>query len=173
MFDILKVWLPVVVAIAAVLAGYQRGYSNARAVCEAEKSAALAQAVEAHTRAIDAGKTVEIAAEKKLAATQKTFEKLKTEAIKNANARPAGLGNCGLDADGLRLWNAANHGDDALSAAVPAAGLRPVATPGNGKTPGHAPQPHRDGAGLPRLPGAAPGAGGLDQRDDHSAGNAP
>lgn len=70
---------------------------------------------------------------------------------------------CGLDADGLRLWTAANAG---TLIAAPAATQPDAALPGTGaarigRVGGVAGESHRRGAGVPDLPGTPAGAGGV------------
>lgn len=69
--------------------------------------------------------------------------------------------DCGLDADGLRLWNAANSGDAALvfgklDYRLPGATASPV-----GEATGPAGQPHRGDGAVRAMPGSADEAGGV------------
>ncbi|MDP2786626.1 MAG: hypothetical protein Q8O79_00905 [Pseudomonadota bacterium] len=63
---------------------------------------------------------------------------------------------CGLDADGLRLWTAANAGTFAApAAAAPYAALLGAGTAQLGRVDGAAGESYRGGAGLSVVPGAA------------------
>ena len=69
--------------------------------------------------------------------------------------------DCGLDADGLRLWNAANAGDAAPLSGEPDYRLPAAAAGVVGQLGGFAAQPHRgDGAGG-TMPGSVEQAGGV------------
>lgn len=77
----------------------------------------------------------------------------------SGSARP--YNDCGLDADGLRLWNAANSGDAAPLSGEPDYTLPAAATGQIGKIGGLAIKPHRnDGAGG-AVPGPVGEAGGV------------
>lgn len=69
--------------------------------------------------------------------------------------------DCGLDDDGLRLWNAANRGDAAVGAGESADAL-PGSARGGGRTDDDAAgqSPRRDGA-VPPVPDPAQGSGAV------------
>lgn len=70
--------------------------------------------------------------------------------------------SCGIDGDGLRLWNAANRGDAAVGPSEPV-GAVPEPSAGAERTGGIAAgeSPGRNGA-LPSVPDPPPGSGALD-----------
>lgn len=71
-----------------------------------------------------------------------------------AAAPVAGLG-CGLDADGLRLWSAANRGELPADSAEPGAGLRAATNTGLGLVIRSVDQPRGDSAPTAPVPGPA------------------
>lgn len=185
------------VAIFAPFAiGYHAGGNAARRAC-AQAAAALQQAErEAVARAESAGAQVAQASEAREQAREPGLQVIEKEVIRyvernrprpqahpgtaggppedSATARPAGphapdadRPGCGLDADGLRLWAAANRGELPESAAAPGAGL-PAAGDGTGfrLTARSARQPYGMGAGAAPLPRPA---FGFDRLADGSA----
>jgi hypothetical protein len=144
-----------------VIAGgaWQHGRDAARDACEADKAAALRRAI-VQAEAL-AAQDREIYAEHlgRERRVRVIYHTLTEEAHRYALAHPD---DCGLDADGLRLWQSANAGH-----AAPAAdgrfdhALRPAAAAGHGTPAGPADQPHPDGRDVLPLPGAPSRPGGV------------
>lgn len=178
--------LAIVIAIAALLAiGYHTGGNAARRACE-QAAAALQQAERAAVaRAESAGAQVAQASEAREQLREPGLQVIEKEVIRyvernrprppahpgtaggppedGATAGPAGphapgadRPGCGLDADGLRLWAAANRGELPEPAVAPGAAV-PAAGGATGfRLPARlAGQPYGMGAGAAPLPRAA------------------
>jgi hypothetical protein len=116
-----------VVLLAVVMAAYLRGYASGKQSAQAHYNqllaerdqAALKQLTEAVIRerqAAEAAAAIErehLEAELKRAQQQQVVTKVVKEYV---HARPD-LNRCSLDADGLRLWNAANAGKQSRASA--------------------------------------------------------
>jgi hypothetical protein len=142
------------------LGGYHLGGKHADQACAARQAESLrralaqAEAVAAQDREVLAGH------EAAQVVTRSVFYRLGQEANRYALAHSDDV--CGLDADGVRVWDAANAGADAaLAAPQPDYALRPAAAPGERARPGAAGQSRGIDAALPGVHGAAPGAVGL------------
>lgn len=141
------------------LGGYILGKADAREDAQASQLAAVQRAI--NQAAYIAGQDAEVSA-----GQEQTRERIRTvyrtitrEVEKNVAENPAYL-RCGLDADGLCLWNAANQGDPLDGASQCDAGLPGLAI-GAGWQLGHAiSQPQGSGAVVPGMPGAEPGQSG-------------
>lgn len=95
---------------------------------------------------------------------ERVFQTINQEVIRYVQT-DAGRGLC-FDADGLRLYNAANRGEfPATDPSAPGAsgpGGMPGADGGERRLSGGSPgQPRLGSQGVLRMPGTAPGAGGL------------
>lgn len=149
-----------VLAPALFVAGYLLGQDDARTDCRAERGERLTRAI-AQAEAL-ARQDAEVLTAHETARTRvrATYIHLTREAHRYAlDHRDS---PCGLDADGLRLWAAANAGDaEPLAAAAPDYRLRDTAGPGLGPAGGPADQSRRGDGAPARVPGAAPGAGGV------------
>ncbi len=115
--------LAAVVALIALVAwayvqGVSAGKTERTAHYEAvlaERDRAAAQALADGLRQARAQATQAMAAERThLNAQAKTEARFRTitKTVTEYVDKNPGLAGCGLDADGLRLWNAANDGDD-------------------------------------------------------------
>lgn len=80
--------------------------------------------------------------------------------------------SCGLDADGLRLWNAANSGVAAPLPSQPNSGVPRAAARAVGELGGLAGQPHRGDAVVGGLSGQAGAAGEVHQQTSLTEGSA-
>lgn len=95
------------VATAAV--GHRQGYKAATQAAQAEQAAHLRNAI-AQAEAIAAqDRAIYAAGDARAARVQHVFEAIDREVIRYVQAHPLAV-EC-LDADGLRLWAAANAGD--------------------------------------------------------------
>ncbi len=162
-------WLVVLVLLGASTLfgiGYQHGHENGRNGCLADQASALEAAVKqaqaeaiAQTRAeLQVSREFETAREQ----VRTVYIKVKEKANENID-RNSGYGDCSLDADGLRLYNAR----PAASVPIPpATGRIDLPVSGSAGRSGRSAgdplqeQPGAVGAVL-RMPGAAQSAGGM------------
>jgi hypothetical protein len=143
--------------LAAVVGVYQVGKHQGDAAARQEAQAAQAVSLR---RAID--QAAEIARQDAEILTTHEASAAGIRAVYRALTHEADLYalahvnlDCELDADGVRLWTAANAG---TLAAAPAAAQPYAALPGTGaarlgRADGTAGQPYRDGAGISVVPG--------------------
>ena len=154
-------WLvELVIAAALLMSGYgfgQKTASSACAVAQAQAQQALqAKADETSERREKVAQSREVAREQ----IRVVYRTIKEKADENIKNNPE-FNNCGLDADGLRLWNAANDGSlktlrGESDSSVPSATTGPF-----GQSDGPVPESHRvDGAVQP-VPGSTGEAGGM------------
>jgi len=146
-------------ALACIGFGYVQGVTRESDRRDAQElhsiRAGVAAADKESTRREAVGAAREVVREKIRVVYRTIKEKVNVYIDTHANV------DCGLDADGLRLWNAANAG-----AAAPVPGEPDYSLPGAaarqvGQLGGLAGQPHRgDGAGG-AMPGPAEQAGGV------------
>ena len=142
----------VLLALACIGFGYVRGVareSDRRDALELEQTrAGVAAADKESARREAVGAQREVTREKIRVVYRTIKEKVNVYIDTRANV------DCGLDADGLRLWNAANAGAAAPVPGEPDYSLPAAAARQVGRLGGLALQPHRgDGAG-----GAVPGS---------------
>ena len=130
------------VLIAALYGAYRFGHSVAATECEAGKSKAKTVAIEKHDKAAVAVNAVEKKAAVRADRRDAFFSGLQLEAKTHDKTNPL-PGGCGLDAERLRQWNAANAGADVDSAGPADGAARPAsagaewrAGDAEGKSPG-------------------------------------
>jgi hypothetical protein len=147
------------IGLAAIVfgAGLYFGYTYERNDCQAEQAEAQVEAVEIHDQAAEAGQEVERQAVRRRVKTDAVFNGIQQGVISYAQTHPVAT-DCRLDADGLRLWAAANAGADPESACRSDDLVRALAAAGERCDDGSADQSHRRGSGLSPVPGSAPGA---------------
>lgn len=150
-------WNPAVLVLGIALfgGGLAAGDHLAEQAAKAEQLDAVQRAV-AQANEI-AGQDSEILAtgDIKRATRRVAAKQLDQEIEKNVEANPSYL-ECGLDADGLRLWNAANAGFKPDLSGQRGYGL-PQAAPGEvGKAWGFGAKPQGGDGSLPRVPGELP-----------------
>lgn len=147
------------IGLAAIVfgAGLYFGFQYAHNDCQADQGEAQVEAVEIHDQAAEAGQVVEQQAVKRRVNTESVFNGIQRGVITYVQTHPVAT-DCRLDDDGLRLWAAANAGADSDAACRGDDLLRAVAAAGERCDDGSADQPPRRGAGVPPLPGPAPGA---------------
>ena len=144
---------------------YRFADENATNAFEAKKVPALVQSIEKHNVKADAGHKVEVSAAVRAAKTEANFEKIESEVVHYAQTHPAAT-DCSIDADGLRLWRAANTNTGPFPSREPDNKVpEDPAAAGERQDGGPAEQPRPGGEGLSRVPGKAPGLGGLDGED--------
>lgn len=146
------------VALAAA-AGYRAGHRHAAQTCAAEKADALARAIAQAEAVARQDAEVLTAHEDRRERIRAAFQNIR-EGVTRYVENHAGAADECLDADGMRLWLAANDGV-ALAPPQPDYRLPGPAAPTLGTRGGLAGQPRADGGAVSRLPGEAPGAGGV------------
>jgi hypothetical protein len=144
--------------------GYARGRAEALAEAAAESGRVMAAAVRDQARRQGLSNSVEAQAVKVKTRIETQFVPIDREVLRYVETHAA-VDACALDADGVRLWNAANRGQLAGGAAADDDAPVPGAAPAiANREPGRvAGQPRSGNAGVPRLRGGQPGQGGLDQ----------
>ena len=149
----------VLLALACIGFGYVQGLSresDRRDAQELQRTrAGIAAADKESTRREALGSAREVTRETIRVVYRTIKEKV------NVYIDTRGSVDCGLDADGLRLWNAANAGAAAPlpgepDYTLPAAAARSVWQP-----EGSAAQPHRGDGALRAMPGSVEQAGGM------------
>lgn len=106
--------------VALAMLGYQHGVHVTTAKWQADVAHIKQQEAEAQARAVaqaaadakanaEAGFAVEREAMQRQQSTQDTYRVITNTVAKYVESRPT-LKDCGLDADGLAIWNQANKG---------------------------------------------------------------
>lgn len=149
-------WLGVLLAAMALFgSGYAAGSKHASSACSASQAkahqAAQAKADEITTHREQVAQQRENSREQ-IRVVYRTIQEKANENIQNN----AAAYDCGLDADGLRSWNAANAGDSAPVRSEPDYGLSGTAASQVWKVDGLVPQPHRVDGVVHAVPGSAP-----------------
>jgi hypothetical protein len=161
--------LAVLAALSALVFGLDHlGHTRGRAEALAEAAEAqgrvIAAAVRDQARRQGLSNGVETRAVQVKTRIETQFLPIDREVIRYVETHAA-VDACALDADGVRLWNAANRGELAGGAAAhDDAPLRLTASLAANREPGRAAgQPRGGDEGVPRLRGGQPSQGGLDQ----------
>ena len=149
----------IALAAVALCVGAVLGYLYADNACEAQQGEAQAEVVTQHNDAADSGLAVEKKTVQRAAKTEAVFNGIHQRVTTYAQNHPAD--DCRLDADGLRLWRAANANTDALPASERDAALSAAADAAERRDDGPADQPYRGDQGLSPVQGPASGAGGM------------
>lgn len=139
-------------AVVALVSGLA-GWTVAGWRCDAARLASVARAVDQAEALAAQDREVLTAGAAQAVRTETVFRTLDREVVRYVQT-PAADRPC-LDADGLRLWAAANADDWSLAAAPPRHSLSGFAGPSlraGGRPVG---QPRDDDAGLSHLPGSA------------------
>lgn len=154
-----KFWLSVLImalALALVGIGYTLGDKHASSKCTADK----AQAQQAAQTAIDETNTrreeVAIKRETSREKIRIVYRTIREKAHENQTAA-----DCGLNANGLRLWNAANDGGVASVFGQLDYRLPTTATGQVGEAAGPAGQPHRGDGDVQPVPRPAEETSGV------------
>lgn len=165
----MKVCTAVVLAILwgwSLLWTYRFAADNVNNARDAATASVLVASIEQHDRKADAGQRAETKAVARIVRTESTFQRLDQEVLRYAQTH-AGITDCGLDADGLRTWTAANA--NALPEADGAGqlddGLPGPAGTGQRQDHGPAVEPRASGEAVPQMPGALARPGGMDEGD--------
>ncbi|MDP1681065.1 MAG: hypothetical protein Q8L39_04745 [Burkholderiales bacterium] len=145
-----------VAALALFAGGLWTGNHLANQAAKADRLDAVERAIVQANEIAREDAEILAAGDVKHAARRVAMKQLDEEIEKNVEANPAYL-ECGLDADGLRLWNAANAGYDDLPGqrgyGLPAAPLGQV-----GKPRGAGEKPQGSDRSIPRLQSPVPGS---------------
>ena len=151
----------VLLLLAGIAFGYVQGISRESDRRDAQNLKQVRVEIKAASKESDRREAVgaarEVVREKIRVVYQTIREEVQNNVEKNAGAYAA----CGLDSDGLRLWNAANSGGAAPLPAQPDSALPGAAASAIGEAGGSIAEPsRRDGAGSP-VPRSAQEAGGM------------
>jgi len=165
-----------VMVLALFLGGYGLGNKQAKTSCVAgqveAQRAAITQTAKEDARREVIGAARETSREQ-IRSTYKTLKEQANEYVKKIPRLNASTGAganaeaslftlaCGLDADGLRLWNAANSGAAAPVSGEPYLSMHRSTTREIGQPDRPADQSHRGDGAVSGLPGQAGKAGGV------------
>lgn len=141
-------------------AGFWAGQKYQRNADEDEKLAAVTRAIEQANDVAEQDLWIATSTENRLQANAATFDRIQEETRRHVQNHPEYFA-CGLDADGLRLWNAANAGHIEDAPGQPDGGVSGRAVGIEWQAAGPGRQPQGSDAQLPRLQGPAPGTGGV------------
>lgn len=151
-------WL-ILAAVLSLIGSLGGGYwwgTHAQANADkAEKLASVTRAIEQANQVAVQDAEILAAADIKRANRRAIAQKLDEEIEKNVAANPA-YSQCGLDADGLRLWNAANAGIEPDLPGQRGYGLPPAALRQVGRQRSAPEKPQASDGPLPRMPGFLP-----------------
>lgn len=112
-----RILLAIVMAAAAFAAGVVVGHRDASATGQAHINQSLQTGIEHHNVTASAGAAVEAHATGRQSQTEATFNGINQEVIRYVQIHAADRA-CGLDADGVRLWQSANNGADASAPGI-------------------------------------------------------
>jgi hypothetical protein len=154
--------LALLLAMLAVgAAGYRAGVTHAEDACAAGKLAAVSRAIEQANAVAEQDAEVLTGHEQQRERIRTVFQTIRERVSRYVENHAGDAGEC-LDADGLRIWREANAGRaEAASAPEPDYSLPGPAAATIGARGGLAGQPRAGGGVVLRLPGTAPGAGGV------------
>ena len=160
MSAIITPWLiHLALAVAFLGTGAVFGYRYADNACQANQAKALSVVVTEHNEAAGIGQSVARETVRRTVKTEAVFNGIQQGVTSYAQNHPAD--DCRLDADGLRLWRAANANADALPSSERDAALPGATDAAERRDDGPADQSRRGDEGLSPVQGPAPGAGGL------------
>jgi len=143
-----------VIALALFFGGYGLGAKHAKTECMAGQVEAQRAAVAEATKEDLRREAVGTARETTRDQIRIVYKTIKEQARETVNNHPE-FNDCGLDADGLRLWNAANSGEAAPVPSEPYVSMHRAATSEIRQFGGSAGESRRvDGAGS-TVPGSA------------------
>lgn len=145
---------------ALCLGGYMQGKADGRTDClKAQvKAQQIAQvAVNKETARRDALGEQRVVTQEHIRVVYRTIREKADENVKNNLA----VNDCGLDADGLRIWNAANSGEAAPMPGKPDYGLSGASSGQIGKIERLVLQPYRVDGAVRTVPRPTEEAGGV------------
>lgn len=147
-----------VIALALFSGGYGLGAKHAKTECVAGQAKAQTTAVVSANTESARRETIGAARETSREHIRVIYKTIREQASETIADHPE-LNACGLDADGLRLWNTANTGETAPVSGEPYLSMHRAATREIGQPDGSVSEPHRgDGTGS-SVPGSAGEAG--------------
>lgn len=167
MTSLLNPWI-LLGLLVALLAAFGSGFTVSKHYAETEcasgqvqaERAAVSQAAAETTRRETIGAARETSREQ-IRVVYRTIRE-QANAIQ-VDSGSAGVADCGLDADGLRIWNAANSGIPAPLPGEPDYRLPAPSTGKVGGLDGLAEQPHRSYGAVRAVPGSDEQTGGVRQ----------
>lgn len=140
---------------------YYAGTIHATNACKAEKLGAVERAIEQANSIATEDAAMATYHEAKREIRSHFAKQLDKEIEKNVAANP-GYFKCGLDADGLRKWNAANAGDSVESSGKRDAGLPGLAAGRRWQLGNAIQKPQGNDRSVLRVPGPESGKSGGD-----------
>lgn len=145
---------PILIALLTGLVfGGLVGYRYSHNAAIADQSKASAKVAEVVEQKDEAGLAVGLQVEQKREAVKTYFREVRHAAAVLDSHTPTQPVNadCTLDADSVRLWNAANAGPSGTTSSEPNAAVPGTASPDGRQSAGAAGQPHTSGGAVPRL----------------------
>jgi hypothetical protein len=139
--------------------GYFLGKSDGHIDCMAGQAAAQQAGQTAADKESGRRESVGAKREESRERIRVVYRTIREKVDENVKNNPAV--NCGLDADGLFLWNAANAGYPATVSGEPDYGLSGAASGQVGRIDGLVPQPRRGDGAVHTVPGSAEETGGV------------
>jgi len=155
-----RILISVVLLLGMFAAGLWMGKDYGDTTCTAGQVKAQTKAITAADKETTRREIIGTAREASAEQIRIVYRTIKEQAHENIASHPE-LNTCGLDADGLRLWNAANSGAAASLPGEPYLSLHRAATSQVGDVAGSVEQPHRGNGDVQGLPGQAGQAGGV------------
>lgn len=156
-----KFWLGILlVALSMFIGGYLLGKSDGRIDCMAGQAAAQQAGQTAADKESGRRESVGAKREESRERIRVVYRTIKEKVDENVKNNPA-VNTCGLDADGLFLWNAANAGYPATVSGEPDYGLSGAASGQVGRIDGLVPQPRRGDGAIRSVPRSTEETGGV------------
>lgn len=149
-----------VIALALVFSGYGWGHKHAQTECVAGQVEAQRAAVAEATKEAIRREAVGTARETTREQIRVVYKTIKEQARETVNHHPE-FNDCGLDADGLRLWNAANNGEAAPVSGEPYLSMHRAATGEVEQPSGSTDESHRGNGTVQPVPRSADETGPL------------
>lgn len=149
-----------VIALALFFGGYGLGHKHAKTECMAGQVEAQTAAVVAANQESARRETIGAARETSREHIRVIYKTIREQASETIADHPE-FNTCGLDADGLREWNAANAGETTPLPGEPYLEMHRAATREISQPGGSADQPHRGDGAVQPVPGSADKTGGL------------
>jgi len=143
-----------VIALALFFGGYGLGHKHAKTECVAGQVEAQRAAVAAATKEDVRREAIGTARETSREQIRVIYKTIREQASETIADHPE-LNACGLDADGLRVWNTANAGEAAPLPGEPYLELHRAATREIGQPGGSADQSYRGDGAVQPVPGSA------------------
>ncbi len=151
-----------IAALALFGGGYKMGDHNATNACIAGQAKGVQAAQTAANTETDRREVIAAKREASHEEIRVIYKTIKEKSDENVKQNPA-YNTCGLDADGLRVWNAANSGSAESVRLEPYLSLHRAATGQVRDVAGPAEQSHRGNGDVQGLPGQAGAAGSVQQ----------